>query len=233
MAGWFVWRYVDNEIRKDNLDCHLGPWCLRLVDRRCVRTTRRWVSKQFESILQQPFLELHSKVHSKSCVDLGESHAKHLLNLQHVRTDPKGRSQGVRSAGLWQSKGSGTCYSTRLEATNAFQVKHGGQYTSRYRNEPTARPDHIPRTTLVGGATYDIHYDSRYGGYGYRGPSRSWVMYDAFADAVMLEMLMSRHHYYYGHPYGHSMRRSTNLVWLGILCMAVIFVLAIYFHVKE
>ena len=132
-----------------------------------------------------------------------------------------------------KAKASGTCYSTRSEATNACQVKHGGQYTSRYRNEPVARPDHIPRTTLVEGATCDIHYDSRYGGYGYRGPSRSWVMYNAFADAVMLEMLMSRHHYSYGHPHGHSSRRSKNLVWLGTLCMAVIFVLAIYFHVKE
>ena len=90
MAGWFDWRDVDNEIRKDNLVCHPGPWCLRLVDRRCVRTTRRWVSKQFESILQQPFLELFAKVHPKSCRDLGESHSKLYLEFQLFHFDPRG-----------------------------------------------------------------------------------------------------------------------------------------------
>ena len=58
-------------------------------------------------------------------------------------------------------------------------------------------------------------------------------MYDAFADAVMLEMLMSRHHYCYDHPHGYVGRRSTSLVWFGILCIAVILAFAIYFHVKE
>lgn len=70
-----------------------------------------------------------------------------------------------------KAKTAGTYYSSKSEATDAFHSKHGGQYTSRYRNEPATRPGHIPRTTTVGRSTYDIHYNSRYGGYGYRGPS--------------------------------------------------------------
>ena len=65
------------------------------------------------------------------------------------------------------------------------------------------------------------------------GPSRSWVMYDAFADAVMLNMLMSRHHYYYDHPYGHRSGGSTSFLWFGMFCIVMIIGVAVYMYVNE
>lgn len=135
-----------------------------------------------------------------------------------------------------KAKASGTAYSSKSAATTAFKSKYGNQYTARYASKPATRPDHIPQSTSVGGRTYPIEYNQRYGGYGYMGPSGSWVMYDAMADAAMLSMLMSRNHYYYDQPgmfYARSGGPGTALLLTGITFAALICASAVYLRIKQ
>jgi len=99
------------------------------------------------------------------------------------------------------AKKQGTSYKSKAEAQKAFKSKYASQYTSKYATKPTTRPTHIPQTYATGGRTYNVTYNSTYGGYGYMGPSGSWVMYNAMADAVMYDSLMRRHNYYYTPSY--------------------------------
>lgn len=134
-----------------------------------------------------------------------------------------------------KAKSSGTAYSSKSAATDAFKSKYSKQYTSRYASKPTTRPDHIPSTTSVAGKTYNITYDQRRGGYGYMGPGGSWVMYDAMADAAMLNLLMPRHYYYYDDPrmMTHYDRSFAWMPWIGTTCLLVIVAAAAFASVTK
>lgn len=92
----------------------------------------------------------------------------------------------------------GTAFTSRDQAVSNFQSKYGNQYSNHFTSQPATRPSWVPQSTSVGGHTYNITYNSGYGGYGYYGPGGSWVMYDLMRDAVMLDMMMSHQGYYYG-----------------------------------
>lgn len=96
----------------------------------------------------------------------------------------------------------GTAFKSRSEAQTAFKQKHSEQYTSKFAAEPKTRPAHIPQSTTVNNKTYNINYDQSRGGYGYwngGGPGLgTWIMYDMFSDAIMMNAMMSNHGYYYG-----------------------------------
>lgn len=125
---------------------------------------------------------------------------------------------------------SGTAYKSKTEATSAFKTKNAAQYKSTYAIKPTTRPDHIPPSTSVGGKSYDVSYNQQHGGYGYMGPSGSWMAYDAMSDAIMLNTLMTRQNYYYDRPgsvrYEISGGGLAWLMWFGIIVFAVICVAA-------
>ena len=54
-------------------------------------------------------------------------------------------------------------------------------------------------------------------------------MYDAMADAVMMDRLMAQHHYYYDHGPGYVSHGSgiSGLVWLGAIMLLVIVAVAV------
>lgn len=95
-----------------------------------------------------------------------------------------------------KAKSSGTVYKSKTAATTAFKEKNASQYKSKYDKQPAARPDHIPQSTSVGGTSYNVTYNQTHGGYGYMGPSGSWMMYNTMADVAMVSMLMGRQNYY-------------------------------------
>lgn len=96
-----------------------------------------------------------------------------------------------------KAKASGTAFESRSKATSAFKTKHATEYKSTYTAKPETRPSHIPESTKVGGTTYNVTYNQQHGGYGYMGPSGSWMMYNAMGDALMLSMLMRQNNYHY------------------------------------
>lgn len=71
--------------------------------------------------------------------------------------------------------------------------KIASQYKSTYATQPATRPEYIPQTYKSGGNTYNISYNSGYGGYGYMGPGGSWMMYDVMSDMAMYSYLSHRH----------------------------------------
>lgn len=97
-----------------------------------------------------------------------------------------------------KAKKQGTMFKNRDEAAKDFQAKHAKEYPSKFDKEPAKRPGYIPSSTQVDGHTYNITYNSRYGGYGYFDPFGRWMLYDAMRDMMMLSMLMGNHGYYYG-----------------------------------
>jgi len=108
------------------------------------------------------------------------------------------------------------------------------KYTSKYTTKPATRPTHIPETTTVGGKTVNVTYNSAHGGYGYMGPSGTWMMYDAMSDAVMLSALMSQNHYYYqGHPslgstaVVHHSNAGMTILWVLLGLVGVVVVIAV------
>jgi len=111
------------------------------------------------------------------------------------KTVPKKTISAADKKRISSAKSSGTYFKNRKEATSSFKKKHANTYKSRYATKPTTRPAHIPQTTSVGGRSYNVTYNASYGGYGYMGPSGSWIMYDAMADAAMLAILMNRRGY--------------------------------------
>lgn len=97
-----------------------------------------------------------------------------------------------------KAKKQGTSFKDRKAATSNFKEKYSKQYTSKYATKPATRPSHIPQSTTVDGKTYNVTYNQQYGGYGYMGPLGTWIMYDMFTDAIMMNMMMRQHGYY--HP---------------------------------
>lgn len=94
-----------------------------------------------------------------------------------------------------KAKKSGKYHKDRKSARSDFKKKNAKKYTSTYKTKPATRPTHIPRTTMVGGVSYNIGYNAAYGGYGYMGVGGRWMMYDMMTDIVMMDMMMNRSGY--------------------------------------
>lgn len=92
---------------------------------------------------------------------------------------------------------SGTAYKTKDAAMSDFKTKYADKYPTKFNSEPSVRPDYIPRTYSNGGSTYNIVYNSGFGGYGYYNALGAWIAYDIMSDALMMNSLMHRHSYYY------------------------------------
>lgn len=134
-----------------------------------------------------------SRSSSLSRSSSSNSSKKSFANQQRSTAKPK---QDARSALQQKAKSSGTSFKSKSAATSDFKSKYGSKYTSTYKTQPATRPEHIPQTYSSGGKTYNVTYNTQYGGYGYMYDGR-WMMYDAMADAAMLSVLMSRNNYYY------------------------------------
>ena len=166
------------------------------------------------------------------------------------KTVKKNSSWGKKKAKASSSKGSkadkalyenakrnGTSYKTRGEASSAFKTKMANQkradgnstYSSKYATQPGSRPGHIPQSCKSGGNTYNISYNTQYGGYGYMGMGGTWMMYDAMADAAMMGMLMRNQGYYYG----AAPRYYGGTVLTVIGGTAVILVLGVIFFKRK
>lgn len=154
------------------------------------------------------------------------------LSTSSSRTSTKKPVRSAADQALYnKAKTSGTAYTSKSAATEAFKTKHASQYTSKYETKPATRPDHIPQTTTVGGKSYPVTHSEQYGGYGYIGPSGSWVMYNALTDAVMMDTLMRRNNYYYDRPgavtYVDTGGGGRWLMWFGLIVVGIIIVGAI------
>jgi len=92
---------------------------------------------------------------------------------------------------------SGTKFTTKDAAMSDFKSKYADKYPNKFSSEPANRPDYIPRTYSSGGNTYNVVYNSGFGGYGYYNSLGAWIAYDIMTDAIMMNSLMHRHSYYY------------------------------------
>lgn len=125
-----------------------------------------------------------------------------------------------------KAKAKGTVYNSRADAKKAFNSKYSQQYPSKYSSKPATRPDHIPRTARANGRDYPVEYNPRYGGYGYMGPGGGWIAYNVMRDAVMLNLLMTRNHYYYGaRPVAYG--GVGGAFWTGIIVVGIIIFFAV------
>ncbi len=113
---------------------------------------------------------------------------------------PQTRSSVAAQRSLYDSaRSSGTLFPGKAQAAQAFRSSYGTQYRSTFPSEPQVRPDWIPGSTYVGERPVNIVYNQGLGGYGYMNPMLgTWMLYDAMADAATMDLLMSRHNYYYG-----------------------------------
>jgi hypothetical protein len=141
---------------------------------------------------------------------------------------------------LTAAKKSGTAYKTKSQAATAFKSNKEMQskYKSTYTSKPATRPEHIPASTKVGNNTYNVTYNQQHGGYGYMGPSGSWIMYNAMSDAVMLTALMQRNNYVHTHavtPTATVVHHSTPMSGLAILftILAIVFVIGLSVYMIE
>lgn len=126
---------------------------------------------------------------------------------------------------------SGTAFKTKSAAQADFKQKYATQYTSKYTSEPTTRPSHIPQTyKTTDGKTVNITYNQNSGGYGYwsgGGPGiGTFLMYDMMTDAIMMDAMMSQHHYHVGGPPAVIHTRDPSQVFIGFL-VAVAVVLCV------
>ena len=122
-----------------------------------------------------------------------------------------------------KAKAAGTSFKNKNSALQDFKTKHSSKYTSKYTTKPSKRPDHIPKTTEVSGKRVDITY--RNSGYGYM-HNGSWIFYDVMRDAVMLDLLMNRHSYYYP-GYGGVYRSGMGGLFAGFIVITIIVVMAL------
>ncbi len=96
---------------------------------------------------------------------------------------------------------SGKTFQTREAAVNDFKATKASTYTSRYASEPVTRPQYIPNSYRGNdGHTYNITYNQGGGGYGYYNPLGAFILYDIASDAIMMNAMMDRDHYYVGNP---------------------------------
>jgi hypothetical protein len=125
--------------------------------------------------------------------------------LSSPSTPHLGGISGARSAisaqrGLFDSaRRTGTLFASKAEASAAFRNSYSRDYSSVFSTEPVVRPSYIPGSALVGGQNVNIVYNSALGGYGYYHPSLgTWMLFDALANAAVLDQAMSNRGYYWG-----------------------------------
>lgn len=127
-----------------------------------------------------------------------------------------------------KAKAAGTSFKSKNAATSSFKSNPAmkakyAQKATPGKPAPATRPDHIPSTTKgANGSTVNINYNSQYGGYGYMGPSGSWMMYNAMADVAMMSVLMSRNNYMVQPVVVHRSGSSAMLIIFSILGLFVV-----------
>ena len=120
----------------------------------------------------------------------------------------KPKMTAAQQKSLETAKKNGTSFKSKTAAQDAFKTKYASTYTSKYTAKPATRPAHIPQTTSVGGVSHPLSYNQSYGGYGYMGPSGSWMMYDMMTDMAMMNMMMSRNNYVVHNPVQQQVQTS-------------------------
>lgn len=163
---------------------------------------------------------------SAGCGSSRRSSASRTSTWRSQSKTPQRNSEDQKS--YEKAQAAGTAFSSKSEATAAFKTKYGSQYSANFASKPPTRPDYIPQSASLNGRTYPIEYNQSYGSYGYMGPGRAWVTYDATSDPVMLNRLMSRNNYYYdrypNQMYGQRAVSSKALLWLGIIFATLLLV---------
>jgi hypothetical protein len=124
------------------------------------------------------------------------------------------------------AKRSGTLFSSRDEAAQAFRSRYAKDYGTSFVSEPQSRPSYIPGYTLVGGRRSPIAYVPSLGGYGYMNALGAWVLYDALSDPIALDPLMARTNYYWGSPpiylsHGFGFFRLARILFMLIIAAAL------------
>lgn len=141
-------------------------------------------------------------------------------------SSPSNTMSGADRALYQKAKTNGTAFNNRDTAVNSFRQQYGNQYTSRFSSEPSSRPSYIPQSYNVRGRNVTIIYNRGYGGYGYMDPwTHSWIMYDMWADHMMMDRMMMSRGYYYGSPYGYSHPFNWFGFFLVVILIIVVFVL--------
>lgn len=103
-----------------------------------------------------------------------------------------------------RAKQSGKVFTSREQATNDFKTKYAKEFTTKFPEEPKARPAYVPPTYAPSSkeSPYTVVYNQRYGGYGYwngGGPNLgTFILYDALTDSTVSNNLMTQKGYYYG-----------------------------------
>lgn len=127
-----------------------------------------------------------------------------------------------------KAKKEGKYHKDRNSAREAFKKQNAAKYTSKYTTQPATRPAHIPQTTLVGGVSYNVSYNTGFGGYGYYGPGGAWMMYDMMTDLVMMDMMMNRTGYVVASDLGTPVPiRAPGYYFLNLLYFIIIIVVII------
>ena len=141
----------------------------------------------------------------------------------------KSRAQKKADRDLYaKAKAKGTTFKDRKSAAADFKKKNAAKYSSKYASKPTTRPGHIPPIYASGGTTYNVSYNQGYGGYGYMGPSGSWIMYNAMADVAMAgywNNQMRTMGYYYGAPPSRGVSPLAIVIVIGLVVVVAIVVL--------
>jgi hypothetical protein len=143
------------------------------------------------------------------------------------------RSSVSAQRGLYDSaKKSGTLFSSKTEASQAFKSRYAKDYGSSFASEPASRPSYIPSSAYVGGQNVNIVYNQGLGGYGYMHPTLgTWMLFDALGDAAMLDAAMSNRGYYWGGAPAYISHGQSYLgfafAMLVVLIMAAIIVNAV------
>jgi len=127
-----------------------------------------------------------------------------------VKAPSKGRSTAApkrtatQQKGFEASKKNGTSKMTKSQSMNKFKSDKGMQAktTSKYATKPATRPGHIPTSYSRGGVSYNVNYNSQYGGYGsmHGGLWTAYVFADMATDAMMLNAMHRNNYLYAGHP---------------------------------
>ena len=151
-------------------------------------------------------------------------------NTAKPQTSPRPTS-AVDIAKYKAATKNGTTFKTRESAIADFKAKKGSTYTSKYVTEPTTRPRHIPQQYQEGGQSYNITYNSGYGGYGYMNTLGTFMLYDIMTDNANLNRTMTRDNYYVG----LAPRSPWTTFWFSLLTIALIggIIAAIFFGYRH
>ena len=85
----------------------------------------------------------------------------------------------------------GNVFGSKSKAEAAYRKN----LKTKWNTEPSVRPSYVPRTYSDGGKNYNVGFNN--GGYGYWGPSNTWVALAA-GSMLMNSTMMANQGYYYG-----------------------------------